>query len=1367
MLQAPRVERLFAHRFRTDDLGFLDIDHSPELFRAEHLLQDQAALIVGAPWLGKSTTARQLERWLRCQPADFRFGSRLCLTALGVQGAERDLPPVWWEAWRQSATAFAACWIIDALDEGEERIGGVRERIIQEIGQLDEAHRDRLRLLIFSRDREWLDEFWGDLAQAYRLHRLLQLPEFRLAPLDRGAAQRMLSSTSEAFNRIADLIRRYQLQPVAGYPVVLDYLHRQRITSDLSVVRVWHGIIQHLLDDPDSSRRRALHSEPDDRFQAAARIAALLTLTDGEQVVDHSRQVCLITLADMFPPAIAGANRRAAREACELSLFLTTPEGGYRFAQRNVRDWLAAFGLADVRLGPLRAVLTDEQGQPFPRHRDLLALLRQVSRHDDVRSWIETISGGLPLASDLIGPSLAQSLQCIDRLEELANSAPSTLRAYDASFGRLDTPGLGNELALRIRDSQRQPAAKELLLELALATEPEPVLTAAVEIVADSSQPLLLRHHALDLIEYHGGDAHFRALAQPVGRSEGQALAETLLRARVILRLLERGLWTITEAVPLVSPSEPHNHDARQRVLTWIEEHMTGNDARTLLQQRHQHRTALQLVAHHFRYQDLFHVAVERLMQEDQLDETDERLLVDVVLERQDDERRADLKYPVMQRLGASSVGRRYLFERWVEAHRGNPQQGRTWTLILRPEDWHWLMSRAQSDWSDVRHVWEDLYWLSVAARNAGQMSTDQWEQVSRLVAERAPGIPAYFEQNRQAAERVERREQERREAYQRRYPPRTLAQVTANILGLSNLSAAARMQELAWLCFVPDVRPENLTGSWQDLEPGLQSRVRAALRQGLEEASPTPLPDVNEFPGTILAEAWAFRVALDDPEQSGWLNLDRLNRWLPTAIFALHDRIPALASRCGQIDQEATLRILLDGAERELRAGHQYATRARAIPVEFWNNGQVAERVAGWTQDPRFHPESRSNLLELLSLRAPDIAGPIALAWSQTPNDGNEIAAVLRRAAINCLLALDAGAAWPLIDADYRQRGRQSLLELTTLHADHAELRVDLQQWPTTRLEAVCRLLLEAFPVRIDLERTTRVTRVTAATQLCEVRDRAISLLLHQESQEAREILDRLAASDAGLAEWLCGHRVRREAQAVVSNLPPAEQESAPQLSVTDAIRVLDQADYRLIRSSDDLLEVVRDVLRLVEQDVAADLAMLYGKPARQKDSNGDAIPRDHLEEDALQAYVRRRLSDLLPRLVREVEVLSLREDQVRFRRRLDLRVVAPCLNRRVATVVIEVKWSDNRETDTSLVEQLGRRYLLGEGLTHGVFLVGWCGHWHQTGTGRQSRRADLESFLIDQRNRFCGDGDGAGLQIESIVLGLEWEEQQTTPSS
>jgi hypothetical protein len=128
----------------------------------------------------------------------------------------------------------------------------------------------------------------------------------------------------------------------------------------------------------------------------------------------------------------------------------------------------------------------------------------------------------------------------------------------------------------------------------------------------------------------------------------------------------------------------------------------------------------------------------------------------------------------------------------------------------------------------------------------------------------------------------------------------------------------------------------------------------------------------------------------------------------------------------------------------------------------------------------------------------------------------------------------------------------------------------------------------------------------------------------------------------------------------------------------------------------------------------------------------------------------------------VDQVDVQIVREEQVARRQRLDLRVTAPCHgNRQLATVVIEVKWSTNPETRTGLVSQLGERYLLGEGKTHGIFLVGWSGEWRRGDRSRTSTNIrELQRFLTTQRDGFCRAGHpGAGLRIEPFVIDVRWE--------
>jgi hypothetical protein len=172
----------------------------------------------------------------------------------------------------------------------------------------------------------------------------------------------------------------------------------------------------------------------------------------------------------------------------------------------------------------------------------------------------------------------------------------------------------------------------------------------------------------------------------------------------------------------------------------------------------------------------------------------------------------------------------------------------------------------------------------------------------------------------------------------------------------------------------------------------------------------------------------------------------------------------------------------------------------------------------------------------------------------------------------------------------------------------------------------------------------------------------------------------------------------------------------------------------------------------------------MLYKPPNRRsRNLRGSrrGTAREHLEEDALQAYLRRRFLDLFPRYADRVDVEVIREAQQSRRQRFDLVVVAPCHgSTALAKVVVELKWSTNKDVQTGLVEQLGNRYLLGEGLEHGIFLVGWSGKWRPgRGHAGANTKTALSKFLVRERDEYCQDGcRGQRLHIAPFVLDLEW---------
>jgi hypothetical protein len=246
------------------------------------------------------------------------------------------------------------------------------------------------------------------------------------------------------------------------------------------------------------------------------------------------------------------------------------------------------------------------------------------------------------------------------------------------------------------------------------------------------------------------------------------------------------------------------------------------------------------------------------------------------------------------------------------------------------------LLEHAHTDWTDVPHFWHHLYRLARPAHDNGSMEDADWNRVCELIDEHAPEVRGLFESQRAAALRAEQEyEQEVQEMEREQPQTKPISDVVERVLASDSLSAGDRMRQLAGLCLVPELRPAHVIGNSNDLPLDMRARVQTVIREGLEQATPTPLAEGNSFPAALLCEARAFLSLLEEPDQEAWLTPERIRLWFPAAVLTLHDRIPYLVRRCAAVDREATLTILLHGAERELRAGFEFAVRAREIPLE------------------------------------------------------------------------------------------------------------------------------------------------------------------------------------------------------------------------------------------------------------------------------------------------------------------------------------------------------------------------------------------------------------------------------------------------
>jgi hypothetical protein len=351
--------RRFTPHYARDDLGFLDPARSSEIYSPDDLLNHPAVLIKAQPWMGKTYFARGMQLWLSPAPnAQGRFDRFFQLTCFEESVASHELLPPWWGEWASNPSIPPACWIIDGLDESEQGQPGIWRRIIRAINELpDQNHRQSLRLVMLSRDRDWLKDLEKQMRELYPGSDAPLV--LRLAPLDRQEATRMLGAVD--MDRIVSLIGRFGLEAIAGYPRVLTYLRDWRGNEELSETQVWRGVLSDLLHEHDRQRGGVYQSEPEERFLAASRMAVVSLLSGHPEITNAPPSPSGLSVSDVFPlppaPDRAKALRQAASDAFRIGgPFRGTPDGGYRFAQRNIRDWFCAFGLSGLSRDRLKVL---------------------------------------------------------------------------------------------------------------------------------------------------------------------------------------------------------------------------------------------------------------------------------------------------------------------------------------------------------------------------------------------------------------------------------------------------------------------------------------------------------------------------------------------------------------------------------------------------------------------------------------------------------------------------------------------------------------------------------------------------------------------------------------------------------------------------------------------------------------------------------------------------------------------------------------------------------------------------------------------------------------------------------------------------
>ena len=541
---AAAIHRLFSETRNEclDDLGFLDRGRTPRLVKFDTVLVQPLAWVLGPPWVGKSTVAGSVRDWLRGHPDAFGgIESRFALTPLESPHAVHDLPPAWWNQWSRESPPRPAVWLVDGVEEDVQGHQVLLNRILDAVAQVSIDHLRHLHLILFSRPYDELADFRSRLQARYvGISEGVESPQFWLARLDRETAQRITGA--DRFSRVLEVIRRNDLSPVAGYPVVTKLLAKYPESAAPTIPDVWRAVLHSLLGEGHSPLEQRFRSSVAERFDACCRMAAVLTLTDLDRILLYSPDSQAATVAGLFQTP---DNRldAAAREACRTAAMVMLPEeGAFRFAQRNIQDWFTAFAIERLPVPALRSALSGQDGTLVVRLMEPARLVSAITSRREVREELERLSGGRLLPSDAAPPTLAQACRQLDHLEELARNAAWGIRwegNAQKELARFAVNGLGNELAQRLRDPRRPLRVKQLLFEVAEATQASEVADPAVELFLDSSQPADLRVDAMRFLVRFGGDDHLRRI-EDVAKAEGSRPSDSEERHRIsgILRRL-------------------------------------------------------------------------------------------------------------------------------------------------------------------------------------------------------------------------------------------------------------------------------------------------------------------------------------------------------------------------------------------------------------------------------------------------------------------------------------------------------------------------------------------------------------------------------------------------------------------------------------------------------------------------------------------------------------------------------------------------------------------------------------------------------------------------------------------------------------
>jgi len=1361
-----------------DTHGFLDETYAENLPSFADLLDLQAVLILAPPWYGKTTTAKQLEHHFREEASKrgsaIPFGRFFHFTSFDEDRISADADPGWWNEWQQGEER--ACWIIDAVDQDYRQGTRRTNQIVRRIEELDKGTRSRLLLMVFARTDEMPAEVREKLENIYSPEEpqgSKGLQVLKLAPPDRSLARVIAGNDDESFQKVCRTIERNNLEQLAAFPAAILALKSFDENTAISAEEVWRGVLRHLL-----LRSGLDESLLEEAFMALGTMTAVLSFSDASEiseVIGGSRGPCV---DDVFPRRRDQfqALRGAARMAIKTAVFQRTGTG-FQFAQSHVQEWFTAFAVRGFPLTRFRPLVTDNNGTPLNIYNGLFGILCKIlPEKNEVRRWIVESHGGIAPRSDAAPWSLHDAVAALGHLQSLAKEAKYGLpELARESLKRLKHPGIGDEIAKRLGDKTLTLGERDFLLDAAVAVTAGEAVPVAVDIVCDENEDDSLRLSATVLLQDLGWVEHFERLDQAVRCMQKTSQMKKRIQSSLVHEFYVHKYWSFEKTVEYIpEPGDEDVIDMTYLLEFALEEDLNAARARQILEKADWERVRKEAGEKHKHGPGLYRgtarlvmKALDVLNQQDQWSEEDERILLNVLLTLRGERWADHFWYDLLHRLGrARDVRRSLCLKDLDEGEQGTRRDRLSVWYHMDLGDLDWVLELHRGGKKIPRDILVEI--LSLAYRN--KAPCPKIGKVRCIIKhECGANFLAKADSERKDHEDLLRKhnlDNQRRQESPRRY---SLHEVIEDCLSREGAPLLRRFHDIACVCFTGDhMRPTNIDGVWDDLGDDLKQKCLSLCEKALQECEPTDIPVGDSFSSVILCEAAAFnRVAL--ASKTFALEAAVIGKWLPATLrlynmTGIRSDSESVLLACLDADRQITEDLIVKELRREMCAEEGTALLALRLPETAWSE-RFKKLTAILVEEKDLFGAARCELLRTLAGHAPGYVRTIAEKWSERDPSTDSAMEEMLTAGLDALLVIDPELALPRVVACFDQSGAKFLTKLKSLGERNGSSFADASAWPSHSLKELADVLHRAFPVENDPEdKSLEVTWVGPEDRLRDLREAIPRRLFERDSQDATNVLQDLANSYPNVKRWYDYSRAHREATGFLRWVTPSGEptkDEAGRVPVDDLIRALgDETDYRLIRNSDDLLRVLIEELDAIGKDAKKHLPVLY-----HPSENGE---RKRLREEALQAYVFCRLNDRLPGRVlnRDTKTVFLNREPLEARNeRDDIKVETIAIDRKPATVIIEIKWSDNRDISTSLKEQLGQKYLVDGNHTHGIYLVGWCGpgRWKGSAGAKPKPRDSMEAWKAafqKQAEEFRKEHtNNPNNVIRPFVMDLQWQ--------